>query len=184
MESLDQQVFHFINQQMSFVWLDVLCPIARNKMTWMPFYILGAIALIYFKKKWGLIIIVSSILLIVATDQTSNFLKKTIQKPRPCATTMQVTLRVNKCSQSFAMPSAHAANHMGLAVFLCGVLAIRKRWKIALLCWAFFIAFSQIYVGLHFPSDVLVGMLLGTAWGFIFYKSIIKQKEKIWQQNL
>lgn len=184
MESLDFTLFQFINQDLSNPIFDFLCPLFRNKMTWVPFYLIGAVACVYFYKKIGIAIIVSSILLIAATDQSSNFLKKLIQKQRPCATEMSVVLRVKKCSQSFAMPSAHAANHIALAVFLSGVLPLQKRWKTILIGWAFFIAFSQIYVGLHFPSDIVGGLFLGTVWGCIFYWLFNKQKNKIWQQNL
>ncbi|GEO08498.1 hypothetical protein SAE01_09940 [Segetibacter aerophilus] len=66
------------------------------------------------------------------------------------------------------MPSSHAANHFGLATFWFMVIedTVNQKW-FWLWVWAFIICYAQVYVGVHFPGDVIVGALLGTATGFL-----------------
>ncbi|RZL15228.1 MAG: phosphatase PAP2 family protein, partial [Pedobacter sp.] len=77
------------------------------------------------------------------------------------------------CGSGYSFPSAHATNHFGIAVFL--ILVFYKKWKPILplgLLWAFSIAFAQVYVGVHYPVDIICGSLLGTLLGFISFRLV------------
>jgi len=105
-----------------------------------------------------------------ADFSSSQILKKQVQRLRPCndpALAAQVQLRV-PCGSGYSFTSSHAANHFAVALFLIGVFGDLNRWiRPSLLLWAGSIALSQVYVGVHYPGDVLCGGLLGSliGWG-------------------
>jgi undecaprenyl-diphosphatase len=76
-----------------------------------------------------------------------------------------------ECGGQFGFISSHATNHFAIAVFMIGVLQRVPRWSvIALLGWAAFVSYSRIYLGAHYPGDVLVGALYGSLVGFLFFR--------------
>ncbi len=164
----DIRIFHFINQTMGNDFMDTLLPLIRNRYIWIPVYI-AIITYIFhvyhrYKAYYYLIFIILAISL---TDLTAgNILKKLVQRERPCQLiefSSQINERVH-CSYSYSFPSAHAANHFGLSLILWYLLVdYERRWGLALFLWAALIAFAQVYVGVHYPLDVLAGALLGYA---------------------
>ena len=173
---LDHTLFHFINTVCANPVLDAICPIARDRNTWIPFYIMGSGLAIY-KYRWaGVWMIVCACLAILLSDQSANLIKHAVHRLRPCAVE-QVHLLV-KCSNTFSFPSNHATNHFALAIFLSLVFR-RVRWlPVVLVFWAGFVALSQVYVGLHYPADITAGALLGTIVGYLAFLifKLIKQR--------
>ncbi|MCB9257395.1 MAG: phosphatase PAP2 family protein [Chitinophagales bacterium] len=171
--SLDYYLFRLINQGMSNVFFDFLMPILRNKTTWYPLYILSAIVLVS-KWKWqGLYLILFAILSLALSDLiSSQVLKNLFARTRPCLLvelSTTINLLLDKCSGAYSFPSSHAANHFALASFFA--YSFRKHaLRFVLLFWASAICFAQVYVGVHFPSDVLFGALLGLSFGYLVYK--------------
>ena len=169
--SLDHQLFFFVNRSLSNDLFDWILPLARNKYTWIPFYVfIAAFVFMNLKKsKWLFILFV--IMNMTMSDQlSSQFIKNKVQRVRPCNQTElkeDIILRV-PCKRSFSFTSSHATNHFAIASFLfftlAGYLMIFK-WPIFL--WAFIISFAQVYVGIHFPLDILFGALLGTLIGVL-----------------
>ena len=188
---IDQQFFISINNGLQNPFLDWLCPILRNQKSWYPLYVI----LIYFiyKKyqKQTLWIVVGAAILILISDQVSaNLIKNAVQRLRPCSDPSfqnQVHLLVN-CGNGFSFISAHATNHFALAFYMMGFFETQKKWFIPVaVIWASSIAFSQVYVGVHYPFDVICGALLGSFLGYIFmqlYKFIFKKTEYNKQQTL
>jgi len=169
---IDHAWFDFINQTLSNIFFDVLMPIIRNKKTWIPFYILGAIVFVKFKGRKGLFLILGTLLAVGLTDGiSSHVLKSFFERARPCLLpefANHVNLLVEKCSGGYSFPSSHAANHFAVATFLSIVLyKENKLWPPLLLLWASLISFAQVYVGVHFPSDVLAGAFLGSVVGML-----------------
>ena len=163
---LDQQIFHLINSGCSNPFFDYILPILRNKYTWFPFYIfIISFLIINFQKK-GLYIILALILTVGIADVTSSHLiKKSVQRLRPCKVLEQpneINL-LTRCGSGYSFPSSHAANHFAMAVFLSLIFSKIYKWvKYPLLLWATAISFSQIYVGVHYPVDVICGAVLGS----------------------
>ncbi len=165
----DIQIFRYINSESANAFLDFLCPILRFPKTWIPLYIsMLVLAILKYKSNVWLWVLFC-ILCITLTDQiSSQWLKYLFDRPRPC-TVPDITnaiLRVNRCPGNASFPSSHAVNHMGIAVFFLTSLGSQmKRYKYLILAWPLAISFAQVYVGVHYPSDVLGGLLIGLFLG-------------------
>lgn len=167
----DKEFFLAINQGLSNPIFDWLLPIMRNPYTWAPLYLFLIIFLIKHYGKMGALIVACILINFAATDAiSSHLLKKNIKRIRPCNDIEfkhDVNVRV-RCGSGYSFTSSHATNHFGMAVFL--IVLFRRKWKPALavgLAWAAIISVSQIYVGVHYPIDILCGALLGSLIGFI-----------------
>jgi len=173
LSNLDTLLFHFINQLELDQISDGLLILWRKEHTWIPLYIFLIGFLIYSYKKASIAIILFAILSVGFSDFTnSSLLKKAFERPRPCHTFEQsgeIILRV-KCGRGFSFPSSHASNHMSLAIFLFFLFKRKRLVGGLFIFWALLVGFAQIYVGVHYPFDVLAGFLWGGVIGFTFYK--------------
>ena len=179
LEKLDQWLFIQVNSNLINPFFDSLMPFMRFPLNWAPLYVfLGAFALLNYKGKgaWWILFFVITVAL---TDMTGNYVfKHNIERIRPCGDPDffdQVRLLVNRCSTGRSFVSNHAANHFGIATFffLTSKFLI-KRWACIGFLWAATVAYAQVYVGVHYPLDViggaLLGLLFGTLTGTIFNK--------------
>lgn len=169
---LDHQLFYAINTGLSNVFFDMLMPILRNKLTWIPLYIAIIILLIKTYKSKGVVLIFTLIVCVGFADYSSaSLIKKAVKRPRPCNESSfkaQVNMLVS-CGTGYSLPSTHATDHFAIAVFL--IILFQKKIKyisVIFLSWAFLISFAQVYVGVHFPLDVISGALYGTLIGWCF----------------
>lgn len=166
---IDQEIFLAINQGLSNPFFDWLLPILRNPYTWAPMYLFLVIFFIRTYGKMGVLVVAFTLINFGASDGiSSHLIKKNVQRVRPCndlAFKEQVNLRV-RCGSGYSFTSSHATNHFAMAFFW--IALFRRRWKHAFwlgVTWAALISFSQIYVGVHYPADILAGAILGTAIG-------------------
>ncbi len=121
--------------------------------------------LIFKGGKKGKITAFAIILLIVVSDQiSSHLLKNLFERARPCNALENVRSLVS-CGHSYSMPSSHAVNNFSAATFLS---ALYSKYKKIFFTIAALVAFSRPYVGVHYPSDIIVGALLGVAIGYAF----------------
>jgi len=177
--NLDYELFRLINSAWSNSFLDWLMPIWRSKLFWIPLYaFIFSFLLINFGKN-GFIVILFSVITITMSDTlSSKVIKKSIERVRPCNSSnlkiiADLELRV-KCGGGYSFTSSHATNHFALAIFLMLVFGKKYKWvRSVLIFWAASIAYGQVYVGVHFPSDVFAGAIVGSIVGWIcfyFYK--------------
>ena len=172
--SLDAALFHCINTGMGNPVFDALLPLFREKWLWAPLYLFLAtfFLLNYGRKGW--IIILTMVLAVGLADFTSSALvKKNVRRLRPCNDPAMIVQERISCGSGYSFTSSHAANHFAAAIFIIGIMGDRQRWiRPAALIWAGLIAFSQVYVGVHYPLDVLGGALLGAAIGWWAIKTL------------
>jgi len=177
----DHSFFYLINHLWTNDFFDGIFPFIRNKYFWIPLYlfILSFIAL-NFRRKESLWMILGLILTIILADQfSSSLMKPYFNRLRPCndpLLTETVRLLVN-CGGGKSFTSSHATNHFAVATFL-GLLA-RPHFKIIsllLLFWAGLISYGQVYVGVHFPLDVLCGGFCGLIIGLMVYYIFVKKR--------
>ena len=172
-QNLDHSVFHWINNDMSNVVFDYILVFVRNKYVWLPLYMFLISFLIFNFKKTGILIL----LLAFATVGISDFLSVGVIKPaveriRPCndANNNDVIKRVH-CGSGYSFPSSHATNHFALGVFFFFIFfRISRRASYLFLIWAAMISIAQVYVGVHYPVDIIAGAILGSAIGYGMYK--------------
>ena len=123
----------------------------------------------------------------IADFTSSTIIKKSVERPRPCHTfsnPAEINLRVH-CGGGYSFPSSHATNHFAIAFFL--ILLFKNIWKRSLkftfFIWAFSISFAQIYVGVHYPIDILAGSILGTFIGSFMVIFLMKNKENLLEKR-
>jgi undecaprenyl-diphosphatase len=170
LQTLDLTLFHFINSHLANSAFDFLLPLCREKWFWAPLYLyVLAFAWQHWRGRRFWFFVVGAVLSVGAADFiSSSVVKKNVQRLRPCndpAVRETLLLRAS-CGSGYSFTSSHAANHFAFAVFVGATLFGRRpRWRKGLLVWAGLVAFSQVYVGVHYPFDVLFGGLLGAGIG-------------------
>ena len=168
---LDKQLFIFSNGLGSPTF-DGLWLIITQQAYWTPIF-LFLLYLVYKKigAKQTLILLLFVAVLVAFTDQVTNLFKNHFQRLRPCNdTSINSIIRVVKGSNSYSFFSGHAANTSAVAMFL--FLNFRKKNKFVGLIFIgpLIFAYSRIYLGLHFPIDILTGYFFGTTFGFLMFK--------------
>jgi len=169
----DHLLFRSVNTGLANPFFDVLMPFLRYGPIWIPLYVFFGVFLIYNFRWKGLYIILFGALALIASDQLcAGIIKPLVHRLRPCYDpdmTGQVRLLLSSCGGQFSFPSNHASNHFAIALFLISIFPKKIKWlKPALLVWASLIAFSQVYVGVHFPIDVICGAIIGSFLGVLF----------------
>ena len=170
LQSFDQSLFVFVNRIATHPILDVLMPFFRESTVWIPFYLFLIVFIFVNFGKKGWVWLLFAFITVLLTDQlSSSIIKNWVQRPRPCADPLfsnQVRLLLDHCSGGYSFTSSHATNHFGVATFLFVTLGrFFGSWKYLLFIWAALICYAQVYVGVHYPLDVIFGALLGFMLG-------------------
>jgi undecaprenyl-diphosphatase len=182
--SLDTQLFIFLNglgsETYDGFWLFI-----TKQSNWTPFFLL-LLFLVY--KKLGIkhtaVLLLFVTLLIVTSDQITNLVKHTFQRLRPCSNPeIKSIIRAVQTRTSFSFFSGHAASSMAVTTFLFLILKDKYKYIGFLFLWPLIFAYSRVYLGLHYPLDILSGYLFGATLGYLFFKAyqwaIRKAKFKI-----
>lgn len=186
----DSTLFYFFNVKLQNGIFDFLMPILTNLDYWRIPLGLMAVLLLIFGKKRGRIALLLLVLGIALSDQVcNNLLKPLIQRIRPCNVLENIHLLVN-CTKAYSFPSSHAMNIFTGCILLS--YSYRKI-RVILLIIAILVSYSRIYVGVHYPFDVLAGVILGIFCAFIIiilfklisekFRGVFYGKESIGSQN-
>jgi undecaprenyl-diphosphatase len=157
LQQIDESLLRFINGNLANPITDKFMPFITKEEHWMIFYVLFWLSLVFTGGRKGVVAGIFIILLILITDQTSNVIKLYFQRIRPCNVFQDLHMLVN-CTQSFSMPSSHAVNNFAAATMFSHFY---PKFRYVLFGGAFVVAISRIFVGVHYPFDMLVGAVLG-----------------------
>jgi undecaprenyl-diphosphatase len=169
-QELDVNLFVYLNGLGSETY-DKFWLIITNQLYWTPFF-LFLFFLIYKKigLKQTLYILLFIAVLIAFTDQTCNLFKHTFQRLRPCNNPdLKSIIRIVQVRTSYSFFSGHAANTMAVATFLYLILKGYFKYLGFLFLWPLIFAYSRIYLGLHYPGDILTGYFFGVLFGSLMY---------------
>lgn len=168
---IDLSIFYFINHNLSTSFLDKFFVFITEVKHWYIAYIILFFIIIFKGGRIGKISAIGMILLVVASDQlSSTFLKDLFQRIRPCNALPDVNILAG-CTGSFSFPSSHAVNNFAAAVYF-GKIFPKVKW--ILYSVATLMAISRPYVGVHYPSDVIGGAIIGALLGYLFALIVIR----------
>ncbi len=168
----DDGIFHLINRTLENPVFDWLMPILSDK--WIAFALMIVLMAVVIIRgdRWVWPIVGLALAAVGLSDPTANLLKHLVERTRPCHVLPDVHLLAG-CTRSFSLPSNHAANMFALAATAWLTLPA-WRWVLVVLAGA--VAYSRVYLGVHYPSDVLVGAL----WGVIVGWTVTQAAMHLW----
>lgn len=166
---LDRELFTFIHRTASSPAIDWFFLALRHEFTWIPLY---AFMLFWIYKKHRAILwkfVFLTLVTFAITDFTSSSIFKPIlMRERPCYDEhlKDVIRNIIGCGGRYGLPSSHASNHFGIASFwFLSISWMSNRKWYWLWIWAFLICYAQVYVGKHFPGDIIFGAIFGSMVG-------------------
>ena len=167
----DRHLFYVINNSHN-AFFDAVMPLLRSSQFWVPLYLfLLFFALFNFNRNVWWWAIAAGITATLADYVSSDIIKENIWRLRPCndpELAHQMRFLLNYRPQSSSFTSSHAVNHFAMGTFF--FLTLRKhigKWAWFFFFWAFIIIYAQVYVGVHFPLDVICGGLIGIILGYL-----------------
>lgn len=166
----DYWLFSIINGQWYNAFGDTIFPFWRDEFFWMPLYTFLVLFLWQnFKTQQTLYILLFAIITITLSDQiASDIIKPLFERLRPCRDPLWAdTVRLLvPCRSGKSFVSAHATNHFAFAIYISLLFRpLFARLFVVALLWAASVSYGQVYVGVHYPSDVVGGAILGIAIG-------------------
>lgn len=171
LQALDGQLFTAINSMHSAYFDSYMWLVSAR---WSCVLIVAALIYVFYTKGWRqlLVAVCAVLLLVLLADQTaSGIIKPLVERLRPShdpAFAGTIHTVNGYLGGQYGFVSSHAANNFGVALFLA--LAVRNRWAtVAMMLWAVLISYSRIYLGVHFPGDILGGALVGMAAAAVVY---------------
>ncbi|WP_445716315.1 phosphatase PAP2 family protein [Flavobacterium sp.] len=185
LKEIDSQLFLFLNGKHN-TFFDPIMYWASDKLFWFPFYLFLVVIIFCEYKKRGIYVLLAIGILITLCDQTaSNLIKNTVKRLRPShEPALQNIIHLSQAGKGgqYGFISSHSANAFGLATFLILLLPKKYNWlKIIIIFWAVLVAYSRVYNGVHYPSDVIVAIILGIIYGFL--AKFVLSKFQIFNKN-
>ena len=184
----DKQAMIFLNNLGSSTF-DPFWILVSEKWFWIPLYVIFLYFLYKnFNKKSLFYILLFVALGITASDQIANIFKFGFERLRPCHDpSLEGLLREVKCGGKFGFYSAHSSNSFFVATYLTMLLGKKiKQLPYFLFVWATIVAYSRVYLGMHFPGDIIVGAIMGILLALFFgtlAKKVIKKSEVTTQDS-
>lgn len=184
----DKQAMIFLNNLGSSTF-DPFWILVSEKWFWIPLYVIFLYFLYKnFNKKSLFYILLFVALGITASDQIANIFKFGFERLRPCHDpSLEGLLREVKCGGKFGFYSAHSSNSFFVATYITMLLGKKiKQLPYFLFVWATIVAYSRVYLGMHFPGDIIIGAIMGILLALFFgilAKKVIKKSEVTTQDS-
>ena len=171
--NLDKELFFFLNG----LHTDALDPIMywiSDKLVWIPLYAAIIYLIIKHYKKRAVLWILGIILAIAASDQLlSGVMKPFFERYRPSRDPELeglVHLVNGYTGGRYGFASSHAGNVFALATFMFMLFRNEYKWISWLFLWAAIVSYSRVYLGVHYPGDIITGAIIGIFFGYLFFK--------------
>ncbi len=164
LDELDKILFWLVNSELANPVTDFIMPIITSDYVLRIIYAVSIMLILWkgnVRLRW--ISLFSVVTMVLADQISSNILKELFERPRPCQLMSDLRLLID-CGRGFSMPSSHAANSFAQAA-LFGTLISKTRWY--MIMGAGLISISRVFVGVHYPGDVLAGTILGLVIGLL-----------------
>jgi undecaprenyl-diphosphatase len=188
---MDESILYWINGH-HFPWLDQCMWIISGKWTFFPLYLLMTFLMM---RQWGLRVLLALsfiALLVTVSDQTASAIfKPWVKRERPTYTEgikdkLHLVQEENgnfyKGGQ-FGFYSSHASNTMAVALFFILMLRpVHRFWTITICLWVFGVGYSRVYLGVHYPTDILMGWFMGALFAFLFWKILKTHRATAWHR--
>ena len=172
---LDTELFLFFNG-LHMPWADRIVYYLSKGWVWTPLFLFFIYLIFRIYQKRGWIVLAVFALTIALSDQTCNLLKNSVCRYRPSHTEV-IAKDIHLVEKpeggsyyggKYGFPSAHASNTMALAFLVIFFLSKRKKWVIALaVAWSLMMAYTRLYLGVHYPLDILFGFILGSCYALL-----------------
>lgn len=172
----DKELLLFLNGLGSTHW-DRFWLFISHKFSAVPLYaLLLFFCFKYLKWRKTIAVLLCVAVMITATDQLANLFKYGFERLRPCHDESLIPqMRLVICGGKYGYFSAHAASSMAIATFFSLLLRGKIKWLVyTLVIWSLLVGYSRIYLGVHFPGDVITGFVIGAILGNIFYKIALR----------
>ena len=177
---IDLSIFYFFNHTITAGFLDKFFSLITDRHSWDITYIL-LIGILFVKGgKKGKLAILGIVLAILISDQFGDLIKNLLQRVRPC-NALDDARQIIGCAGGYSFPSNHAVNNFTAAFFF---YKLYPKLKIPLFVAATLIAISRVYLGVHYPSDILGGAIIGSAIGYLLGKGFLKILESLEKKKL
>jgi undecaprenyl-diphosphatase len=183
---IDNKILLWVNAHNNPFWDEIMLAFSE-RFFWVPFYTMLVLLIIYKFRKRSILILITITLMIIATDQfSSHLLKPLVGRLRPCydESLMHLLHMIKDCGGRYGFISSHASNSFGAAMILW--MLFRKQFKYfwLMFVWAAVVSYSRIYLGVHFPSDIIGGMFCGLIFGYLFFQLYSSAEKKVFNKNI
>lgn len=172
----DYTIWYYLNTQWVNEFLDFIVPFIRNQWTWAPLYLFLLIFMpLNFGRKGWMWLVFFILCFAIGDFVSASIIKPYAMRLRPCNNPyiQDITHLLVHCGSGYSFPSSHATNHFALGIF--AAYTIKKKWVwVAGILWALSVGYAQIYVGVHFPFDVICGGILGTIIAIVVGKTYLR----------
>lgn len=179
---IDKDLLMFINGLNSEA-LDYIMLFLSSKLGWLPLYLfLLYIVFLDYRKKIWLVLIFVGLAVLIADQSSVQLFKNVFQRLRPCHEDelYEKLHMVKGCGGKYGFISSHATNSFAVAVLIMAILRQNHRWIVpVMLVYAISVSYSRIYLGVHYPSDVIAGGTVGSLIGLICYRLFVIVNKRI-----
>ncbi|AWH84897.1 phosphatase PAP2 family protein [Flavobacterium album] len=184
LQQLDRDVFVYLNSLGSETF-DPLWEVITKQVSWIPIF--AIILYLAFKRlgwRHALLVVGMVALLLILTDQATNLIKNSVQRLRPGNNPeLEGLIRAIQRRHSFSFISGHASNSMAVAFFLYRVLHPYIKYMGFFFLWPLIFAYSRIYLGLHYPGDILMGYLFGLFTGWLVLRLYVYLRDRYFPEH-
>jgi undecaprenyl-diphosphatase len=170
----DQQLFLWLNS-LHHLYLDTIMAWITNKYTWIPMYLVLLYKIVRTYGRTGWIYFLAMIVAVILADfVTSGIMKPFFERPRPCHDPVigHLVHQVTGCGGRFGFASSHASTSFAVITSLWLFTKDRLKWMKWLFIWPLIYSYSRVYVGVHYPGDILTGALVGILVALIIHKTL------------